>query len=106
MQVEKETAPGVTQSTETPVADESKNESAAIPTAETSTADPTQPAKDVASPSKPAAPKEKWLIYFDVNAFEEFCEAFPEVIEPGILQVRKFVHDFIDKIDIAQMRVK
>jgi len=64
---------------------------------------------DVAK-GKEAAPwvlrNEKWLVGFDLAAFEAFLTFHPEVLDPPDIKVRDFVDAFIKKADINTIKIK
>lgn len=43
---------------------------------------------------------------FDVAAFEAFGKQHPDVVEPPILKVRRFVAEFVRNADVQTMRLK
>jgi len=49
---------------------------------------------------------EKWLVSFDVAAFESFMRSHPEVVDPPAAKVRGFVDSFLQNIDVEAIRIK
>jgi len=49
---------------------------------------------------------EKWLVGFDIAAFQNFIDLHPECLEPAYANICKFIDDFAENADLETMRVK
>jgi len=50
--------------------------------------------------------QEKWMVGFDLAAFEKFTNAHPDTVDPPEEKVRAFIKEFIKSADLQTMKVK